>query len=154
MTRKKIIWFLSFVLFFLPASGQATLTTIGTADYEGGTYNLIYDDDDTGHGGGGLVWLDYSRDNDDWQGQYDWATGLGGSGFTVTLATGYSSDIDWSTGWRLPDTVDGVQLYGNHGDPDNDGIYDYTHGYNLANSEMGHLFAELGNIAKYSTDGV
>ena len=45
---------------------QATLTTIGTAEYGGADYNLIYDDDDTGHSGGGLVWLDYTHSSADW----------------------------------------------------------------------------------------
>ena len=43
---------------------------------------------------------------------------------------------------------------GYEGDPDNDGNYTYAVGYNLANSEMGHLFyGELGNLGYYDTSG-
>lgn len=41
-------------LFVMTGLAQATLTTIGTASYDGTDYNLIYDDDDTGYGGGGF----------------------------------------------------------------------------------------------------
>jgi len=132
---------------------QAALTTIGTACYGGSDYNLIYDDDDTGHGGGGLVWLDYTHSSATWQNQKDWASGLGAS-LTVTLESPIHTDIDWTTGWRLPDTVDGPYVHGYEGDPDNDGLYTYTAGYNLANSEMGHLFyTELGNLGYVDTSG-
>jgi hypothetical protein len=72
---------------------QATLITIGSASYMGLDYKLIYDDDDTGYGGGGLVWLDYTRSRDIWQNQVNWASGLGSS-LTVTLDPGYTTDID------------------------------------------------------------
>ena len=130
---------------------QATLVTIGTADYSGSTYNLIYDDDDTGHDGGGLVWLDYTKSATTWQNQVNWALGIGVS-LTVSLAPGYTTDIDWTTGWRLPDTVNGSYRYGYEGDPNNDGVYTYNYGYNLANAEMGQLFyTELGNIGLKNT---
>jgi hypothetical protein len=151
---KKVLTALIAGLTLLVMTGvvQATLITIGTANYGGMDYKLIYDDDDTGHGGGGLVWLDYTHSGDTWWNQRDWASGLGAS-LTVTLDPGYT-DIDLSTGWRLPDTVDGTIMYGHKGDPDNDGVYDYTGGYNLANSEMGHLYyAELGNLGWVDTDG-
>jgi hypothetical protein len=52
------------------------------------------------------------------------------------------------------DGGDGLDEYGYEGDPDNDGVYSYTHGYNLANSEMGHLFyTELDNIGYRNTNG-
>lgn len=132
---------------------QATLTTIGTASYGGADYNLIYDDDDTGHGGGGLVWLDYTHSFANWQSQVNWASGVGSS-LTVTLNSGYTTNIDWTTGWRLPVTVDGSYVCGYEGDPNNDGLYTYTRGCNLANSEMGHLFyTELGNTGYQNTNG-
>jgi hypothetical protein len=141
------------ILLGMTGLAQASLTTIGTASYGGADYKLIYDDDDTGHGGGGLVWLDYTRSYATWANHVNWASGLGSS-LTVTLDPLYTSDIDWTTGWRLPDTVDGPYVYGYEGDPDNDGIYSYTQGYNLANSEMGHLFyTELGNLGYIATDG-
>ena len=127
---------------------QATLVTIGTADYSGSTYNLIYDDDDTGHGGGGLVWLDYTHSATNWKSQIAWASGIGAE-LTVNLDPGYTTDIDWTTGWRLPDAINGPGYYGYKGDPNNDGYYDYNYGFNMANVEMGHLFyTELGNLGR------
>ena len=40
---------------------QALLTTIGTADYLGNTYNLIYDNSSPF---GSIVWLDYTHGAD------------------------------------------------------------------------------------------
>ncbi len=151
---KKIIGIIM-AIYFICTSGmaEATLTTIGAAQYGGVDYNLIYDDDDTGYNGGGLVWLDFSHSNDTWQNQVNWASGVGSS-LTVTLNPGYTTSIDWTTGWRLPDTVDGTWVYGYEDDPNNDGLYTYTVGYNLANSEMGHLYyTELGNTGYRNTDG-
>ena len=62
-------------------------------------------------------------------------------------------DVTWDD-WRLPNTVDGPLVYGYEGDPDENGEYSYTYGYNLANSEMGHLFyTELTNKGYVGTDG-
>ncbi len=157
MQIRKSILGVAIALAFMGMVGlsQASLVTIGTAEYDGNVYKLIYDDDDTGHDGGGLVWLDYSRAGRFtlWVTQKAWAETVG-SDLTVTLFPGYTTDIDWTTGWRLPDTVDGSYVSGYEGDPDNDGFYSYTWGYNLANSEMGHLFyAELGNAGYRNTDG-
>ena len=155
--KKKLIGITTaLVLLGMAGMAQATLTTIGTASYGGADYNLIYDDDDTGHGGGGLVWLDFTNSGDSWANQKTWASRLGSASqpLTVTLNPGYTTNIDWTTGWRLPDTVDGSSVYGYEGDPDNDGDYSYTSGYNLANSEMGHLFyTELGNLGYWAIDG-
>ena len=153
MKRGLIVFIACFLLLGMTGLARASLTTIGTANYLGSDYNLIYDDDDTGYGGGGLVWLDYTHSDTNWSNQVSWASGLG-LFLTVTLNPGYTTDIDWTTGWRLPDTVDGSWVYGYEGDPNNDGIYTYTGGYNLANSEMGHLFyTELGNLGYVATDG-
>jgi len=154
MMKKLLVFFVCAMLLVFGVVGisNATLTKIGTATYGGSDYNLIYDDDDTGYGGGGLVWLDYTYDHADWAAQVSWALGLGSS-LTVTLKPGYTTSIDWTTGWRLPDTVDGPYVSGYEGDPNNDGVYTYTGGYNLANSEMGHLFnTEFGNLGKGERD--
>jgi len=141
-------------LLCIPCFAHATLTTIGTAEYGGLTYNLIYDDNDTGYGGGGLTWLDYTNQINNWETQVNWALGLGAS-LTVNLNPGYAANIDWTTGWRLPNTVDGLHHLDYVGDPNGDGIYTYTTGYNLANSEMGHLFyTELGNEGYITTNPV
>lgn len=152
--KKKLVGITTaLVLFGITGMAQATLTTIGKASYMGSEYKLIYDDDSTGYGGGGLVWLDYTHSVDTWENHVGWVSGLG-SYLTVTLNPGYTTDIDWTTGWRLPDTVDGAVVHGYEGDPDNDGVYGYTGGYNLANSEIGHLFyTELGNLGYQNTDG-
>ena len=153
MKKKLIKLTVVMALLGMIGTAQATLTVIGTATYGGTDYKLIYDDDDTGYGGGGLVWLDYSNLYTTWQAQAAWADGLGPN-LTVTLNPDYTTNIDWTTGWRLPDTVDGSWVYGYEGDPDNDGIYGYTYGFNLANSEMGHLYyTELGNKGQRNTDG-
>ena len=150
MKKKLIGLTVIMVLLGMIGIAQATLTVIGTATYNSTNYNLIWDDDNNGNS---IVWLDYTNSIGTWQNQIDWASGLG-SQLTVTLNPGYSTDIDWSTGWRLPDTVDGPFSYGFEGDPNEDGMYGYTAGYNLANSEMGHLFyTELGNIGSINPDG-
>lgn len=131
-------------------SAQAALLTIGKATYNGADYNLIWDDDNNGQS---IVWLDYSNSSEDvWPQHVSWAAGLN-SAMTVNLYTGYS--VDWiDNSWRLPSAVDDPTLYGYEGDPDGDGNYTYSGGYNLANSELGHLFyIELGNMGLLDTDG-
>ena len=150
MMKKKFLVVVVTGLFLLTMAGmaQATLTTIGTAEYFGTDYNLIWDDDNNGNS---IVWLDYSN-YDDWTVQNTWAAGLD-SNLTYNLNSGYS--VAWDDpAWRLPDTVDGIAVYGYEGDPDGDGNYTYTYGCNLANSEMGHLYyTELGNLGYYDTIG-
>ncbi len=151
--KKKLVGISTgFVLLGIVGMAQASLTTIGTATYNGSDYNLIWDDDNNGNS---VVWLDYTHPADIWLNQVNWASGLG-SQLTVTLNPLYTTDIDWTTGWRLPNTVDDGQMavLGFEGDPNGDGDYSYTAGYNLPNSEMGHLFyTELGNAGYQNTDG-
>lgn len=102
------------ILFLTGLSGtsaMAALTTIGTATYGGTEYNLIYMDDGPF---GPITWLDYENNCYNWHNQVNWASGLG-SELTVTLEPGYTSSIDWSTGWRLPATVDGPYVVGYNG---------------------------------------
>lgn len=125
------------LLGFSAASNAAPLQVIGTASYGGADYNLIYQEDGPF---GSITWLDYRRGYHNWQNQVNWASGLG-SDLTVTLDPGYTSTIDWSTGWRLPETADGP--YGTT-----------TVGYNITTSEMGYLFYEaLGNKGYEDTSG-
>ncbi len=149
------------VVFVLAISGtaNAALTTIGTASYDSNgdglveSYNLIYEDDSID---GGLVWLDYTRNDYTWQNQVNWASGLG-SNLTVNLYSGYTTEIDWSTGWRLPLTDESqCNLSGGDGweGPDASGYHNYRNGNNMVNSEMGHLYHEsLGNLGYYAKDG-
>ncbi len=124
--KKLLLVFALVSIFGIVGNVSASLTTIGTATYMGSEYNLIYENDSID---GGLVWLDYTRSYDSWQNQVDWASGLG-SNLTVNLYSGYTSDIDWGTDWRLPLTQD-----------QNNNLDD-------TGSEMGHLYyASLGKPA-------
>ncbi len=158
--KTKILWLIvliSTVMVSKPAI--ASLITIGKAHYGDNYYNLIYDDDNNGNG---LVWLDYSNSPKTpegyegypgWQHQVDWATSLKNPSILECIL---NPDIliKWDGLWRLPKTVDGETIWGYEGDPDRDGIYTYTNGYNIANSEMGHLFySELGNLGYFDTSG-
>jgi hypothetical protein len=140
-------------VFLFSGIANPTLTTIGTATYLGNDYNLIYMDDGPF---GPVTWLDYTKEFDTWQTQADWASGLGAD-LMVTLDSVHTTDIDWTTGWRLP-FVDESQAnlsvgFGYEG-PDGTGYHDYRYGYNMVNSEMGHLFYEsLGNKGRYAKDG-
>ena len=147
----KAISMLCAALAFLSMSGivRASLITIGTATYSGSDYNLIWDDDNNGKS---VIWLDYTSLPKTWNQQINWASTLNGSGIlSYHINSAYT--VDWGVSdWRLPETVDGVDALGYQG-PDN-GMYDYTSGYNLYNSEMGHLYyEELGNKGYVATDG-
>ena len=132
---------------------KASLTEIGTAHFEGSDYRLVHDDDLH------LTWLDYSNliaeaSQNTWQNQVNWADSLNNPGIlTYTFNSGVN--LDWSSSqWRLPTAQNAPFAFGYEGDPDNDGNYSYSAGYNLANSELGHLFyEELGNQSYYQTSG-
>ncbi|PIE61898.1 MAG: hypothetical protein CSA29_00975 [Desulfobacterales bacterium] len=144
---KKIFLLGALISLLLSGMAQATLTTIGTATYNGSNYNLIWDDDNNGKS---VVWLDYTNANASLPDQQTWAASLDAE-LTINLNAGYT--VAWDGSWRLPETVDGVAVYGYEGDPNGDGVYTYTYGYNLSNSEMGHLFyQELGNNGRYDTN--
>ncbi len=157
MRRFCIVLCLIVALFGMSVSANATLTTIGTASYNGNDYNLIFEGE---LGNSGLVWLDYTRSYDTWQNQSNWASGLG-LYLTVDLDPAYMATIEWNTGWRLPETdesqanlslsrQDGFGYWG----PDDNGYHDYLHGYNMVNSEMGRLFyISLGNTGYQLANG-
>ncbi len=150
MKKRLSVLFAGLALLCMNGLARAALVTIGTATYGGSDYKLIWDDDNNGNS---VIWLDYSEYPDTWQRQMDWAAGLDSAITSYNLNPGYS--VTWTDpAWRLPATVDGLGVYGYEGDPDHDGVYTYTYGYNLANSEMGHLFyTELGNLGYVATDG-
>lgn len=138
-------WMLLWVLIALIAfsgAANAALTKIGTGTLGGIDYNLIYEDE---LGGSGLIWLDYSHGNTNWQSQRDWATGLNTSGvLAYNLSPGLN--VTWGGDWRLPSTVGGPWVYGYNGTT--------TAGYNITTSEMGHLYyASLMNKGYVATDG-
>ncbi|MCP4368694.1 MAG: hypothetical protein GY797_11375, partial [Deltaproteobacteria bacterium] len=133
MMMKKVIVLLVLMMMGYSIQAQAGLTTIGTAAYGGSDYNLIWDDNNNGNS---VVWLDYTNDLTDWQSQKDWALGLGSAITSYNIDPGYA--VTWADAdWRLPTTVDGPYVFGYDGTT--------TGGYNITNSEMGHLYYdELG----------
>ena len=143
MMKKRFLAVLVTGLFLLIMTGlaQATLTTIGTATYDGSDYNLIWDDNNNGNS---IVWLDYTNLEANWTAQNDWAAGLDSS-LSYNINPVYT--VAWDdAAWRLPDTVDGVWQYGYDGTT--------TAGYSITTSEMGHLYyTELGNLGYYDTSG-
>lgn len=141
-------------LFAVAGIASATLITIGTANYKGANYNLIYEDNSIF---GGLVWFDHIMNDGNWQNQINWVSNLG-SEITVSLFPGYTTTINWGTGWRLPVVDENKVNLTSVGEgwegPDQNGDYDYRYGYNMVNSEMGHLFYEsLSNKGMKATDG-
>jgi len=116
-----------FAVFFLSAlSARAALELRGT-DSLGN--QLIYDTDLN------ITWYDYTNSYNTWQDQVEWAS---------ALAVDFGGTI--YDDWRLPATVDGLNVFGYNGTT--------TAGYNITSSEMGHLFyTELGNKGYYSASG-
>jgi hypothetical protein len=120
-------------------SANADLTVIGTATYQGNEYNLIYEDDQE------LVWLDYSFPNNRWPQQMQTISALNDPG-VLTLSLNPDIKVSWKGDWRLPATLDGPRKNGYDGST--------TAGFNIATSEMGHLFyTSLGNPGYYDTKG-
>jgi hypothetical protein len=74
----------------LPGPAGATLSTIGTATYNGTNYYLIYDDNPSGP----IVWFDYTNypntaPQSTWPNQVDWASSLNNPGvLTYNLLPG------------------------------------------------------------------
>lgn len=122
----------------------ASLTTIGTANYGGHDYNLIYE---TGNNGKNLVWLDYSHFSPrDWWSQMAWAIQLNSSGvLSYNLNPGVS--VTWNGDWRLPVAVNGTYKWGVDGAGN-------TSGFNITSAEMGYLYQNsLGNQSGWDSFG-
>jgi len=114
------------VLFLSPLNARADLLNRGT-DSLGN--QLIYDTDLN------VTWYDYTRVWYSWQDETNWVSSL-----TVNFN---GQNI---SGWRLPTTTDGIISWGFDGTT--------TGGWNIARSEMGHLFyVELGNKGYYDPAG-
>ncbi len=120
---KRLILVLAMV-FGVCGFAQATLTVTGMGQYDGGEYQLIYDDDYD------LTWLDYTYNSTGWEDAVNWADNL-----SVKFG---DDDI---IGWGLP------TAYNSDGSgPD--------FGYNQTGSAMGHLYyTELGNLGYQAPDG-
>ncbi len=125
---EKLILVVALLLFTSTAhASQLELRGQGSSAY--GTHNLIYDKDLD------ITWYDFTNARKNWYDQRTWVDQLvvnfGGATFG---------------NWRLPTTVDGVYEYGYDGTT--------TGGYNVTNSELGHLYyTELENLGFYATDG-
>ena len=98
--RTAFAWALAALL--AATTAHADLIKIGTAQYGRFVYNLIYEGE---LGAPGLVWLDCSQGVGP-AAAAQWLASLD-EYLTVTLDPPYTTDIDWNSGWRLPNTVDG-----------------------------------------------
>lgn len=119
---------------------QANLLTIGTANYMGTEFNLIWDNDNNGKS---VVWFDYSRTLDTYENQKSWANLLDAQ-LTYHIDAAYN--VTWDdTDWRLAS----LGLSGNPSAEHPGPIYNATDG------ELGHLYyEELGNIGEYDSSGI
>lgn len=96
---------LAVVIHTLAVTGaaNATLITIGQANYNNNFYNLIYDNDSPF---GSIVWLNYTKDVSSWSNQTAWAASLNNPNATATLSYRFSlnpgSTFVWDGDWRLP----------------------------------------------------
>jgi hypothetical protein len=126
MKRTFILAMITAMVLVCSMQAHAALSNRGT-DSLGN--RLIYDSDLN------ITWYDYTNSPTTWQNQVNWASGL-----SVIFGSNTYTD------WRLPTTVDGTYVFGYNGST--------TGGYNITNSEMGHLFyAELGNKGLYAING-
>jgi hypothetical protein len=106
---KKLMTVCLAVTMILAVSGvaNAALAVIGTATDSAGSYNMVWENDDTD--GTSLVWLDMTTSNT-WQGAMDWAAGLD-STMTYNVDPGYSVAFS-DTQWRLPECEDRITTLG------------------------------------------
>ncbi len=125
------------IFLLLSINAHAELTIIGTANYLGTNYNLIWDDNNNGKS---IVWLDYAADNTQWQEQVDWVAGLNAP-YVLTYTISDKYQITWSGEWRLPDV----------GENPGEGSDGAGKGTDQKTSEIGHLyFTEIG-LSSYRT---
>ncbi|MDL2124708.1 MAG: PEP-CTERM sorting domain-containing protein [Deltaproteobacteria bacterium] len=133
MKKLRVLLYTVLLCFVMVTVAYATLVVRGT-DSVGN--QLIYDTDLD------VTWYDYAKSFSNWYTQKVWAD---------TLTINFEGNI--YNDWRLPSTVDGVE-FSHYKGPETDGSYTYTSGYNLYNSEMGHLFyIGLGNQGHLDTAG-
>lgn len=146
---KKMVQVIStfFLICNLVGLAHAELQRIGIAEYDSDddglteTYQLIWEKNNNGSS---LVWLDYSNPEAEWNTQNAWASSLSDK-MSISLDTGY--ELVWlDDAWRLSHMIDSFPDYGYDGS---------THtGYNITNSELGHLFfTELGNLSNHDIYG-
>lgn len=105
-------------ILLLTLNANAALTNIGAVNYNGADYNLIWDNDNNGKS---VVWLDFTNMEHNNLTQQIWAGTLEPS-LIYNIDPKYQ--VTWTGQWRLPVAVDGF------------------FGYNVTNSELGHLYYE------------
>ncbi len=93
--------------------------------------------------------FDFIKSGVSYNGQMTW---WGAMAWVQTLEYGGYGD------WRLPFTDETKANLNYHqlgwAGPNNEGYHNYYYGYNMVNSEMGHLYYEtLGNLGYIATDG-
>ena len=99
------------ILLCMVGVSSASLTTIGTATYNGGEYNLIWQTNIDKP----IIWLDYTKEADDqlWETQNNWANNIG-SNLTYAINPGYTVNFEEGF-WRLPESsISNIQTYGNY----------------------------------------
>lgn len=121
----------SLVWGFVISVSHADLVTIGTATYEGSSYNLIYDADAPM---GSIVWLDYTNGPSTWFGQINWASELNTAITSYNIYPAYT--VTWNGSWRLPSA--GANPQG---------------GYDQTTSELGHLYYEELGLKNFEDRG-
>ncbi len=133
MKKLFIVTAITLMVLGFSLKSQASLLNRGT-DTLGN--RLIYDSDLN------ITWYDYTYSYTNYS-QTSWYNALSWAGSLTVILNGIEYDD-----WRLP-TITINQ------DPPTYGYSGLnTYGYNITNSEMGHLFyIELGNKAYYATDG-
>ena len=135
--RSKTLFLLAAVFLLVASNAHAELTIIGTADYLGETYNLIWDEDNNDKS---IVWLDYAAPNTQRAEQVAWAAGLNAS-YILTYDISDNYQVTWNGDWRLPDV----------GENPGSGSSGAGMGSDQTTSEMGHLyFTEIG-LSSYRT---
>jgi hypothetical protein len=135
--RSMKLLLLAAILGLLSTNAHAELTIIGTANYLGKSYNLVWDNDNNGKS---IVWLDYTADNTQWEEQAAWAAGLN-SPYILTYNIFDRYQVTWDGDWRLPDV----------GDNPGQGSSGAGMGTDQKTSEIGHLyFVEIG-LSSYRT---
>lgn len=107
--RSMLLWVVA-VVFSFSGSAGAALIPIGTVDYRGGTFNLIYEGPESF--GLGLLWLDYTNPQANWGVQRAWAAGLNADTvLEYNLNPGLI--VEWGDAlWRLPSISEMSRLQG------------------------------------------
>lgn len=107
--RSMLLWVVA-VVFSFSGSAGAALIPIGTVDYRGETFNLIYEGPESF--GLGLLWLDYTNPQANLRAQRDWAAGLNAD-TVLEYSLNPGLIVEWGDAlWRLPSVSEMSRLQG------------------------------------------